>query len=232
MESKLDKLKGLLDAGKITQEVYDLLTGEFNTIIGQRDSARSEAAERRIKLKEASEKLTSLKGVLHLVGDKVGVDIDEDEGIEELKGKLESFDPKKVDDTKVQELEARLKRLTKEKEETITKLKTEAEQKARILKQKELASALAKQKVFDPDVISYKLEANVEFDESGKAKFRTEDGILVDLDEGVKEIVEKHPNWKIGQGQPGSGFKTGTITETLKTSNDADDILKAAGVKL
>jgi hypothetical protein len=229
----MDKLKDLLESGKITQEVYDALTAEFNRLISQRDEARREAAERRVKLKELKDKSGAIEKLIQEVGDKLGVDLSEEDSISKLEAELSKLGGvKKEDLDKLREYEAKYKRLAKEREELEAKLQKEHFEKISILKKKELGSKLSKFEVVDRDAAEALLDSRIVIEDDGSVKFKTKDGVAVGLEEGLEEFFkEEKPNLLKGYGKPGSGVESGGVLGTLRNSNNADDILKAAGVK-
>ncbi len=230
----MDFLKKLLEAGKITQEEYDEAMAEIEVYKNQVKEARGEAAKRRVKLKELEAQLNKLKSIVQTLGDKFGVDLDEDEkAFEKLKEELEELGKEgKTDLNKLRELEAKLKRLEKEKNEVFTKYEQEANLRKQILIDNAIQKALNEFPVFDKEVVGTYVKQNVTLDdESGEPRFKTKDGVLLDLKEGLKEFFETKPNLLKGQGTPGSGVETGSISSVLKTSTNADDILRAAGIK-
>ncbi len=228
----MDKLKDLLEAGKISQEVYDLLSGEFGKVISQRDAARTEAADRRVKLKELKEKADTAGKLVQGLADKFGVDLEDENAITALKDKLEEIGNIKDEDiNKLKEFEAKFKRVERERNELEEKLQREQAAKVSILKQKELGTKLSKYDVIDRETTEAYLDSRIVVEEDG-IKFKTKDGVLVGLDDGLEEFFkEEKPNLLKGFGKEGSGVQGGGITAALRNSNNADDILKAAGVK-
>jgi len=229
----MDFLKKLLEAGKIDQETYDSLTGEYETLKSQRDDARREAAQRRVKLKDLQKKEDVFKSILQNVGDKFGIDIDEDdEGIEKLREQISNLDlSKKVDIDKLKELEAKLKRAEKDKGEFLSKYEQEANLRKQFLIENAIQKALGDFEVFDKEVVGNFVSRNVVVDDDGKVKYKDSDGLTIDLKEGLKTFFEQKPNLLKGQGQGGSGTPPNNISAALKQSNNAQDILKAAGLK-
>ena len=229
----MDFLKKLLEAGKIDQETYDSLTGEYETLKSQRDDARREAAQRRVKLKDLQKKEDVFKSILQNVGDKFGIDIDEDdEGIEKLREQISNLDlSKKVDIDKLKELEAKLKRAEKDKGEFLSKYEQEANLRKQFLIENAIQKALSDFEVFDKEVVGNFVSRNVVVDDDGKVKYKDSDGLTIDLKEGLKTFFEQKPNLLKGQGQGGSGTPPNNISAALKQSNNAQDILKAAGLK-
>jgi len=229
----MDFLKRLLEAGTITQEEYNSAVAEIETLKGQVKSAREEAAQRRILIKDLKKKEEIFKNLLQDVGDKFGIaDVENEEEIEELKEQIANLDlSKKVDVTKLAELEAKLKRAEKEKTEYLSKFKQEANLRKQFLISNSVQKALDAFDVFDKDVVGDYVSKKVVLEEDGKVKFKADDGVLLDLSEGLKDFFAKKPSLLKAQGQGGSGTPPNSIAATLKTSNNAQDILKAAGIK-
>jgi len=228
----MDFLKKLLEAGKITQEEYDSIVSEFEAKEQLISELRKEAAGKRIKLKETNKTLETFKKIIQDIGDKLGVDIDDEEGVEKLQEVLKNFDPtKKVDVTKIKEYEAKLNRALKEKEELEKRYQEEHHRRIDVLKNVEIQRALGKFDVFDREVVGEYIKRQVELDEDGKVKFKADDGVLLDLEEGLKDFFSKKPNLLKAQGQEGSGTPPNSISAVLKQSKNADDVLRAAGFK-
>lgn len=229
----MEKLTQLLEAGKITQEEFNALDAEYKKQKEIIDSLRKENASWRTKNRDIKGTVDEYKRIAQTIGDKFGVDLSEEEGIDKMKEILSEFDPsKKVDEAKVRELEARLNRISKEKEEAQKSAEAERENRLKLAKQTALNRELQKYKLLNFDLTSYYLQQKVVIDEDGKPMFKEDDGVMVPLEEGVKRYVENTDGVLDRGSVGGSGMSSGSISKIIDSGNmSAKEILAAAQKK-
>ena len=194
-----NKLKEMLEAGKISESVANELDSEISKALKE---LRDEAASYRVKYQEVHKNYEEvLKSKENFENELKNIDEKLTKAKEEGKKEL------------IKELEAQ----KKEKEELIKKLK-EAEATSKRLKiENALNKTLKEYEVIDFDVVSAVLKNNLDVVED-EVKFS--DG--KSLAEGVKEFFEAKPhllkpkgNNGSGAGNEGQNFNDNTLTAQL-----------------
>jgi len=192
------KIKEMLEAGKISQEVAQELDNEVS---GALKEVRDEAAEWREKyenLNKTYNELANSKNILEAQVKELEAKIEKakEEGKAELVKELESEKQSKQElMQKLQELEAKSRNLTIENE---------------------LSKALENYDVIDKEVIKAVLKSNVDLTEDG-IKFKVGD-TATSLEEGLKKFFEEKPHLLKAKDLKGSGVQGGQVPGGLKKS--------------
>lgn len=189
---ELEKFKTSLPA-----EQFEELSTLVADLIGQRDAARNESINGRKGLRSKVDELTAAQTRLL---EKLGVDSLEDlDALPDARGQAD----------KVAQLEAQLKRLSREREEAGKELTTLRQQRETDRKRAALASVISKHQFVDPELAQLALEARLRV-EGDEFLFEADGGKLVPLDEGAAALARAKPHLVRAQGGTGSGFREGT----------------------
>ncbi len=186
----LDALKD-----KLGDETFAELKKYVEDLTGQRDAARQESVDGRKKLKAEVEQLRAVKAQLF---EKLGIDDDADiDTLPEIKGQAEA----------VKQVEAKLKRLEREKAEALTRA-DEVDAKWRSSRlDAALSKALAEHEFIDRDLVGSFVANGVQF-EDDQIMYKAGEK-LVPLEEGVKLLAQTKPSWLKATGARGSGHTPG-----------------------
>lgn len=196
----LDELKGKTLDDSLHAELVKFVQGEQ----AKAQAARDESISHRKGLKERADKAEK---ALQAALDKLGIDTADDlEHLPDAKGQAEV----------AKQLEAQVKRLTRERDEAV-KARDEAtglrEQDRRTAA---IAQAVAKHEFADPEVATLLLERGLKAD-GDQILFEAEGGKLVPLDEGAAWIAKSKPHLVKAQGGTGSGYRpNGTGAQPLQ----------------
>lgn len=188
----IEALKGKqLDDATFTQ-----LKTYVDDIIGQRDTARNESINGRKTLKAENDALKAFKAKAL---EKLGVDTDDDfEALPDAKGQADA----------VKQFEAKLKRAERERDEA----KQAAEAAATALRgsrQKAVvAEALGKHEFVARDVVEAFVAPRLVW-EGDEIMFKTDDGKLVAVSDGVAGLAKSRPELLKPTGTGGAGARTG-----------------------
>jgi len=186
-------IKQLREAGKLEAEIADQLLEGVEKLDNKLSKAMSESIERRKKLKELDAQLKSEKEKTVSILEQLGMDADEDLDLDAIVKTTQG----QVEQTK--QLEAKLKRLEREKQ-AAEKARLELENKVKdSQKQQALTEALGKFEFVDADVVKRYFERDVEV---------TDDGVFVGdvpLHDAITTFANEKPHLLKAQGRPGSG---------------------------
>ncbi len=213
------KLKVLLEAGKITQELANELDAEIATALKERND---ENASLRVELKEIKQQLSEV------VGSK-----------EELERKIANFDDaiKKAKEDGKNELVKELETQKLEKTQALEKLEKYESQIKSLKVENAIKAQLANYKVVDGELVESYLKNFVEVD-GDSVKFKDGENLLT-LDDGLKKFFEGKPNLLQPQGNNGSGAGSGgqsggATTKDISKMSDADiaQLTQSGGVEV
>jgi hypothetical protein len=186
----LEELKGkTLDDATHTKLV------EFVTDLqGKVQQARDESISHRKGLKT---KVEELERVTRTAFDKLGIENAEElEALPDAKGQAEAN----------KQLEAKVKRLDRERQEAVTRAEQIAGERDKERRSAAIAKAVGKHQFVDPDVATMLLEHGAQA-EGDQLLFKAEGGKLVPLDEGAAWIAKTKPHLVKAQGGSGSGYR-------------------------
>ena len=211
------KLQELLEAGIITKEAAEALDGEINTAL---KSLRDEAASYRVKYQELNSSYqevlnskTSLEEQLKSLDERIAKA--KEEGKNELVKELES---------------------EKAQKDELSKRLNELELKTRGLKiENELNRALSslEYEPVDSEMVTEYLKSKFVDIVDDKVKFKKGDNLL-DLNDGIKSLVQERPNLFKAKGQSGSGageHKAGGFNPKNATDEEIADFISKNGVE-
>lgn len=206
-----DKIKELLEAGKISQEVAQELDGEVSKALKE---LRDENAKYRTKAKELSQALEEVTG-----------------SKEELQKQLESLDERiaKAKEEGKQELAHRLEAERAEKDKLKATLESIEARNRELTIENAIGGVLGKFDVIDSEVVGAVLKGAVEVGESG-VMYREGDALLP-LDDGVKKFFEAKPHLLKSTGQNGSGANGGGASFVGKKKSEMSAAQKAEFIK-
>lgn len=183
----IDSLKS-----KLGDETFAQLQAHIDDLTGQRDTARQESISGRRKLKEEVDNLRNIKTKLF---EKLGLGDDDDiDSIPDSKGQAEAS----------KQFEAKIKRLERELA-TATAKAGEVESKYRSSRQEAaLSKALSSFEFTDNDLMASYVGQKVVW-EDDQIMFKADDGRLMPLTDGVKQIAQTKPHLLKAKGAGGSG---------------------------
>lgn len=189
---------------KLAPEEFTGLETLVNDLTGQRDAARQESIAGRRSLKTEVETLRSFRAA---VIDRLG--LDDDATPDTLPDVRATTDAAKV-------LEARVKRLETElsaaKDENANLIKSGRDKDLSVA----LSSAIAGHDFVDADLVSTYVRARISFDDEGTPVYKTDDGKMLPLAEGVKVIAATKPHLLKAAGAGGSGYNHGNGSGATK----------------
>ena len=177
----LEKLKD-----KLGDETFAALKTYVDDLTGQRDAARNESIDKRKTLKAEND---TLKAFRAKALEKLGVDSDDDlDALPDAKGQAEA----------AKQYDARIKKLERERNEA-TAARDEAAGKLRGSQQKAtIAEALGKHEFVSPRLVW----------EGEEILFKTDDGKLVAVADGVAGIAKSRPELLKATGTGGAGVRS------------------------
>lgn len=178
---------------KLGDEMFSQLHAYIADLTGQRDAARNESIQGRKALKA---KVAELEGMQAKVFERLGIDSADDlETLPDAKGQAEA----------VKQFEAKLKRLEREAADK-TKAFDELSAKHRsALQQAMLQKAISSHQFIDADLVSSFVSQRLAWEED-QPFYRTDEGKLLPIDEGVKLLATTKPHLLKAQGSGGSGY--------------------------
>lgn len=179
---------------KIGDETFAELKNYVESLIGQRDEARNESISGRKGLKE---KLSKLEADQANLLEKLGIASLEDiDNLPNPKGMAEA----------AQQYEVKLKRMQRELEEA-TKQREEVSLKWRdSMQQAAMAKALGSHEFIAKDVVETYVKNQLTW-EGDEILFRTSDGKLVPIQDGVAAIAKTRPELLKPTGTGGAGVR-------------------------
>lgn len=195
----LDELKGKTIDEATHAALVEYVTGLQSEVARERSKvqqARDESANHRKGLKA---KVEELERVNRVAFDRLGIDSPEE---------LETLPDGKGQAEKVQQLEAQIKRLTREKEETAAKVAELTTEREINRRKAAISEAVKKHSFIDPEVASRLLADGITVDDD-QIMFKDDSGKLVPLDEGAAWLAKSKPFLVKAQGGAGSGYRGG-----------------------
>jgi hypothetical protein len=204
-------------------EKFTALKTFVEDLQGQRDAARNESINGRKTMKT---ELEALRGSQAKLLEKLGVDsLDEIEALPDAKGMAEA----------AKQYDVKLKRLEREKAEAI-EAKTATDTKWRdSLKRAAVAEAIGKHEFVDREVVESFISQRLAF-EGDDLFFKSEDGKLLAVADGVAGIAKTRPGLLKPTGAGGAGVRqsnagggaTGTKTVSRAEFNAMSTDTRAA----
>lgn len=181
---------------KLSDDEFKSLESHLADLTGQRDAARQESIDGRKKLKSELEALRSTKATLF---EKLGIDDDTD--LDTLPASKGQADAAKQYETKIKRTERELADAQKAKAEIENKFQTARRDAA-------LGQALGAHEFIDRDLVSHYATARLQF-EGDDLLFKTDDGKLLSVDDGIKHLAATKPHLLKAKGAGGSGHVPG-----------------------
>lgn len=182
------------------EERFTALQTYVGDLIGQRDSARKESINHRQSLKaratELEEENKNLRRMQEELFERLGV-----ESVEQLA----ELDPKGQAEV-AKQYEAKLKRLERdlnEKQEAYAQLDTKHK---RTKQDAAMREALGSHEWIDGDLVASYVSGRLAWDDD-KVRFQAEDGLLMDLKDGVEALAREKPHLLKSAGPGGSGYR-------------------------
>ncbi len=175
---------------------FESLQEYVSDLQAQRDAARKESIDGRKTLKaKAAEQEVVIARMLEKLGVQSPDDLD---SLPDGKGQAEA----------AKQLEARIKRAERERDEAIKARETVEQNYRETRKQAAIAQAVSKHQFTDPDIASMLIERGVQF-EGDEMVFRGDGGKLIPIDEAAAWIASTRPTLVKAQGGGGSGYRDG-----------------------
>ena len=181
---------------KLGDEKFSELETYVNDLIGQRDAARDESIKGRKGLKA---KVTELETLRDDLFERLGI-----ESVDDLK----DLDPKGQAEA-VKQFEAKMKRLERELGDKSKALDELSGKYRGTLQDAALRKAMGSHEFIDSDLVASFVAGNLEW-EDDKVLYRTAQGGLVPLDEGLNALVKEKPHLLKAAGAGGSGYRGGS----------------------
>jgi hypothetical protein len=161
---------------------------------GQRDAARNESINGRKGLRE---KLTAMEASQRTLMEKLGVDsVDEIDALPDAKGLAEA----------AKQYDVKLKRLERERAEALEKATTVETKWRDSLKRAAVAEAIGKHEFVDREVVESFVSQRLTF-EGDDIFFKSEDGKLLPVSDGVAGIAKTRPGLLKPTGAGGAGVR-------------------------
>ena len=161
---------------------------------GQRDAARNESINGRKGLRE---KLTAMEASQRTLMEKLGVDsVDEIDALPDAKGLAEA----------AKQYDVKLKRLERERAEALEKATTVETKWRDSLKRAAVAEAIGKHEFVDREVVESFVSQRLTF-EGDDIFFKSEDGKLLPVADGVAGIAKTRPGLLKPTGAGGAGVR-------------------------
>lgn len=186
-----------MDLDKLKEPLGEATFAELSTYIadltGQRDTARKESIDGRRTLKA---RVTELETQRSKLFERLGIDSDEDiDALPDAKGQAEA----------VKQFEAKMKRLEREAADKDKALQDLSAKHRGTVQQAALSRAMADHAFIDRDLVESYVGQRLAWEDDALL-YRTEDGKLLDLAEGVKLLASTKPHLLKAQGAGGSGY--------------------------
>lgn len=188
----LDDLKGKTIDDATHASLVEFVKG----LESKAQAARDESINHRKGLKQ---KVEDLERINRAAFDKLGIDSPEElDALPDGKGQAE----------KVQQLEAQIKRISRERDEFAGKNAELVAADAKSRRQAAILAAVGRHEFIDPEVAARLLSDGVQV-EDDQIMFKGEGGKLVPLDEGAAWLATSKPFLVKAQGSTGSGYRGG-----------------------
>lgn len=178
---------------KLGDETYAQLKTYVDDLTGQRDVARNESIQGRKALKAENETLKGLKTKLF---ERLGIETEEE---------IEALPPAKGQAEALKQYEAKLKRMEREASDREKSFQDLSAKHRQAIQQAALTKAIGKHPFDDPDFVSEAVSHRLHWEDE-TLLYRTDDGKLLGLDEGVKLLAQTRPKLLKHPGAGGSGY--------------------------
>lgn len=179
---------------KLGDETFAKLKGYVDDLIGQRDTARSESISGRKGLRD---KVAALEAAQTALLEKLGIEsVDEVDALPDAKGAAEA----------AKQYEAKLKRMQRERDEAASKADGAEKKWRESLQRAAVAEALGGHDFVARDVVETYVGQRLAW-EGEDLMYRTDDGKLVTVRDGVAGIAKTRPELLKPKGTGGAGFK-------------------------
>lgn len=173
-------------------EAFAKLEGHVNELISQRDQARNESISGRKTMKQELETLKTERAQLM---EKLGVEsFDDIEELADAPGQAEA----------AKQFESKIKRLERELSERDEKLQAADKRFRDSQRQIHVSQALQKHEFIAPDLVESHLGSRLEW-EGDDLFYKTDDGKLVSVADGVAELAKARPELLKPSGARGAG---------------------------
>jgi len=195
------------------EERYTALAAHVADLEGQRDAARNESIKHRQGLKTKVAELEKTNTELTRSRDEMLERL----GVDSLEA-LADLDPKGQAEA-AKQFEVKLKRLEKElSDKTAAYGELDARYRGS-LKSSAMQQALAGHDWVDRELVTAFVSQRLDWDED-QVVFKTNDGGLVPLDDGIKTLTKERPHLLKSAGAGGSGYRGGqSANGEAKTKN-------------
>lgn len=185
---------------KLDDEQFTALESFVNDLTGQRDSARKESIQHRQSLKAKAADLEKENESLK----KAQSDLLERLGVESLE-QIEELDPKGQAEA-ARQYEAKLKRLERDMQERQAAYDTLHNKHRSTLQTAAMQAAMQGHEWIDADLVSSYVQTRLVWDDDA-VKFQADDGLTMDLKEGIQVLAKDKPHLVKAAGAGGSGYR-------------------------
>ena len=192
----MDFIKKLLEEGKISQEVAQILEEKFNSLQKEAEDYKTKFEETQKTLNEVTESKSKLEQELNSLDEKI----------------------KKAKEEGKAELAASLEAERTEKQELMQKLNTLESKNKELTINTELSKVLDEIGVVDKEVAALALKHFADV-EDGKVVFKNKDEVL-DLKSGASKFFENKPHLLSSKGLQGSGANNPTNQGGIKKRSE------------
>lgn len=180
---------------KLEDATFSELKGYVDALVSQRDEARNESISGRKGLKE---KLSKLEADQAQLMEKLGIDSLEDlDNLPNPKGMAEA----------TQQYEVKLKRMQRELQEAMTQREETTKKWRDSLQKAAMAEALSSHEFIAKDVVETFVRNQLTW-EGDDLLFKTSDGKLVPITDGVAAIAKTRPELLKPTGTGGAGVRS------------------------
>jgi len=179
---------------KLGDETFGQLQGYVNDLIGQRDAARNESITGRKALKE---KVGGLEAQQAALLEKLGLSSPEDlEALPDVRGMADA----------AKQLDARIKRAERERAEALAQRDEAAGKYRSSLQRAAIADALGGHEFVARDIVETYVSQKLAW-EGDDLFFKSDDGKLIPLKDGVAGIAKTRPELLKPSGTGGAGVR-------------------------
>lgn len=175
---------------------FDALKDYVDDLVAQRDTARRESIDGRKTLKSKAE---SQEALINRMFERLGIGSAEElDSLPDAKGQADAM----------RQLEARIKRAEREKEEAV-RGRSEIETRYReSRKAAAISQAVSKHPFIDPDTAALLIGHRAKF-EGDDLFYEGDGGKLIPIDEAAAMVASSKPHLVKAQGGTGSGYRDG-----------------------